>query len=99
MSGVVKDGVLAIVWQDTNLVDFLTTAHDGSAKTTVKRKRPAMPIAGTATLLKRSGGTGQSLSDRYQRSQWSTNYKQRLHAMDAIGVTIKEEFRLLHGRR
>ena len=41
LSGVVKDGVLAIVWQDTNLVHFLTTAHDGSAKTTVRRKKPS----------------------------------------------------------
>ena len=37
----VKDGVLAIVWQDTNLVQFLTTAHDGVAKRWVSRKRPS----------------------------------------------------------
>ena len=41
ISVVVKDGVLAVVWQDTNLVHFVMTAHDGSARTTVKRKRPS----------------------------------------------------------
>ena len=41
ISSVVKDRVLAFVWQDTNLVHFLTTARDGSTTTTIKRKRPS----------------------------------------------------------
>ena len=34
------DGVHSIVWQDRNLVRFLTTAHSPAATKSVKRKRP-----------------------------------------------------------
>lgn len=63
---IVHDNVCAIVWQDKNLVQFLTTYHDPRDKHVIQRKRPSAPNSsqwfkdmvasvwgneGTATLL------------------------------------------------
>lgn len=77
---VVHGDVAAIVWQDKNLVQFLTTAHDPQSRAFISRRRPQA----RTTWLKRvvSEHWGPLGSKVMLHPQYSVDYNSYMNAVD-----------------
>jgi hypothetical protein len=73
--------VAAVVWQDKNLVQFLTTSHDPASKKFIRRRRPTNPRTAwlKGVVQRRWGALGEKVM---AHPSYSVDYNNYMGAVD-----------------